>query len=187
MWFTEYGADAVGYVDRRGRVTEYRLPTPNASPAGIAFGADRNMWVTESGYGASKIAKVTPAGAITEYRLPTSGAQPFGIAAFGHGLWLTEFGAGKIASGDLSGHFTEYQLRSEAAAPLALTITPGREVWFTEPATGQLGRLSFKRGRENIVEYPLPERAAALDVAPGPHGTVWTTEYLLDSVGVFTP
>jgi virginiamycin B lyase len=187
MWFTEYGADTVGYVDSRGEVTEYRLPTRDASPAGIALGADGNMWVAESSYGASKLAKVTSRGVITEYRLPTAGAQPFGIAPSGHSLWVTEFGSGKIASADLSGHFTEYRVPTASATPFHLIVIPGGQVWFTEPSTNQLGRLTLQRGHTSVVEYPLPAQAAALDVAPGPHGTLWTTEFMLDSLGVFTP
>lgn len=187
MWFTEYAADTVGNVDSEGRLNEYRLPTSGASPAGIAFGADRNMWVTESGYLASKLAKVTPAGRITEYPLPTPGAQPFGITASRRTLWFTEFGAGKIASASLSGHVVEYPIPTPGATPFKLIVTPDGQVWFTEPSIDGLGRLSFRHGHETIVEYPLPQRADALDLAPGQHGTVWTTEFLLDSVGSFTP
>ena len=187
MWFTEYGAGTVGSIDPQGRVTEYRLPTKDAAPAGIVWGADGNVWVAESGYGASRLARVTPTGAITEFPLPTRGAEPFGIATSGRMLWVTEFAAGKIASADLAGHITEYGVPSAGAAPFQVTVTAGGQVWFTEPANDQLGEVSLKRGRARIVEYPLPEEGAALDVAPGQDGTVWTTEYLLDSVGAFMP
>jgi len=187
MWFTEYGADAVGSIDAQGRVEQYRLPTRDAAPAGIAWGADRNMWVTESGYNASRLARVTPTGSVTEYPLPSPGAQPFGIATSGRILWVTEFGTGKIASADLSGHVAEYDVPTAGATPFQVAVTAAGQVWFTEPSNDQLGEVSFKRGHEKIVEYPLPERAAALDVAPGQHETVWTTEFLLDSIGVFTP
>jgi virginiamycin B lyase len=187
MWFTEYANDTVGNVDSEGRVNEYRLPTPGASPAGITFGADENMWVTESGYLSSKLAKVTPTGRIREYPLPTRGAQPFGITAAGRTLWFTEFGSGKIASASLSGRVTEYPIPTAGATPFKLIVTPDGQVWFTEPSIDELGQLSFKHGHGKIVEYPLPQWADPLDLAPGQHGTLWTTEFLVDSVGWFTP
>jgi virginiamycin B lyase len=130
---------------------------------------------------------VTPTGRVTEYRLPTAGAQPFGIAASGRTLWFTEFGSGKIASASLTGDITEYPIPTAGATPFKLIVTPDRQVWFTEPSSDALGRLSFKRGHGHIVEYPLPQRADPLDVAPGRRGTLWTTEFLLDAVGWFKP
>jgi hypothetical protein len=70
--------------------------------------------------------------------------------------------------------------RKAAASP-----TPPR--WRSSP------RMT---GRQPEAHRDLPsedgvgragDMAAARAVAPGPHGTAWPTESLLDSVGVFTP
>lgn len=68
MWFTESGSNKIGKISpQSGKITEYNIPTENASPDAIAAGPDNNMWFTESG--CNKIGKITPAGVITESSL----------------------------------------------------------------------------------------------------------------------
>lgn len=184
IWFTEYGAGKVGAIDRLGRVIEYRLPGVDPAPAGIAS-AGGSVWVTESRFGASGLAKVTVRGSVHQYPVLTQDAQPFGIVASGGVLWIAELD-GRIARADLSGHVREYRVPSRQATPLDLAIAHGA-VWFTETADGQLGRLTVRHGRASIVEFPLPDHAAALGLAPGPRGIVWITAYMLGSIGALTP
>ena len=73
-----------------GQVTEYPLPTPNASPAIITLGPDGNLWFTEAHAG--KLGKVNPAGSVTEIPLPDHTAGPAAITSGPDGnLWFTEF------------------------------------------------------------------------------------------------
>jgi virginiamycin B lyase len=66
MWFTENGADKIGKISpQSSEITEYNIPTENASPDAIVLGPDSNLWFTENG--SNKIGKMTPAtGVITE-------------------------------------------------------------------------------------------------------------------------
>ena len=66
MWFTESGSNKIGKISpENGKVTEYNVPTPNASAYAIAAGPDGNIWFTESG--ADKIGKISPqSGEITD-------------------------------------------------------------------------------------------------------------------------
>jgi streptogramin lyase len=49
IWFTEARANQIGMITPDGQVTEYALPTPNSTPAGITAGPDGNIWFTELG------------------------------------------------------------------------------------------------------------------------------------------
>jgi virginiamycin B lyase len=184
MWFTEYGAGKVGAIDGDGRLTEYRLPGADPAPAGIAS-AGGSLWVTESRYGASSLAKVTVSGGVHEYPFPSGEAQPFGIVASGEVLWIAELD-GRIARVDLSGRVSEYRVPGRGPTPLDLAMSHGA-VWFTETADGEIGKLTLRHGRASIVEYPLPDRAAALGLAAGPRRTLWITAYMLGSIGAFVP
>jgi virginiamycin B lyase len=55
-------------VPKTGDVTEYNIPSPNASPSSpfaITIGTDGNLWFTEVGYDVGKISPKT--GKIIEY------------------------------------------------------------------------------------------------------------------------
>jgi len=44
MWFTESGSNKIGKISpENGKVTEYNIPTPNASAYAIAAGPDGNI------------------------------------------------------------------------------------------------------------------------------------------------
>ena len=68
LWFLEPGVGKIAKMTTSGAVTEYQVPTSNATLSAIAGGADGNVWFTE--YDGQKIGKITPSGAITEYNLP---------------------------------------------------------------------------------------------------------------------
>jgi virginiamycin B lyase len=53
MWFTDCGNSAIGRIttDGSGTVTEYTIPTTNATPVGITVGPDGNLWFTEALHG----------------------------------------------------------------------------------------------------------------------------------------
>ncbi len=109
LWFTEQGAvggnlspGKVGRITPSGQITEFETPNQNppSNPAGIAVGADGNLWFTEYSYldgtqphGGNRIGRITTAGVITEFRLPTPYSRADGITAGPPGdrhLYFTE-------------------------------------------------------------------------------------------------
>ena len=97
IWFTESRSNKIGKISpQSGAVTEYNIPTQNASAYAIAAGLDGNLWFTESGV--NKIGRISPQSSeITEYDIPTENAGPDAIAAGPDGnLWFTESGTDKI-------------------------------------------------------------------------------------------
>ena len=81
-WFTEPGANRIGYISESGRITEYPLPTPAAGPGAITVDAGDTgpagdgAWFTETAAG--RIGYIDASGNITEHRLPTPGAAADG-------------------------------------------------------------------------------------------------------------
>ena len=111
MWFVELSGQMdgrrpdghrVGRITMDGRVTEFPIPTPGASPINIAVGPDRQVWFTR---GAS-LGRVTPDGVVTEITLPGANAGATGLTAgsdrqpparLSNRLWFTQAGANRIA------------------------------------------------------------------------------------------
>src|SRR5579871_4729251 len=90
-------------------INEYRLPSGQSNPTGIAVGADGNLWITETG--SNKSAKITTSGHITEYRIPTSDSQPDAITAGPDGnIWFTELSGNKIGQITVDGTIHEYPI-----------------------------------------------------------------------------
>ena len=47
VWFTDPVGNRIGSITPEGVVALFALPAPESGPAGIAFGADGNLWFTE--------------------------------------------------------------------------------------------------------------------------------------------
>ena len=78
-----------------GTLTEFSMPTSNAGVAGLAMGADGNVWFTEAG--ANQLGVISQTGVIREYPIPTANSNPRGptLGPDGH-LWFPEY-AGNLA------------------------------------------------------------------------------------------
>ena len=147
--------------------------------AGIAVGADGNLWVTEPA--ANLIARVTPAGVIKEFSLAElEGTKPTGIVAGPDGnLWFTEEGGtGAIARiNPTTGKLKEYSVGlTPNLKPHAIAVGGDGALWFTE--TGGAGGIGRITTTGTISEYKtgLTASSAPYDIAPGPKETLWFTE-----------
>jgi virginiamycin B lyase len=96
IWFVETSTNALGRIDRAGRITEHPVPTPNASLRGVTVGADGDLWYTANF--ANKIGRMAPDGTVRgEYDIPTpkSGARCIATLADGR-LFFSQYDAGAI-------------------------------------------------------------------------------------------
>ena len=173
-------------------VSEYPIPTAASRPAGIAPGADGNLWVTEGG--ANKIAKVTTGGAVTEYAIPTPDAAPHGIVAGPDGnLWFTESSANNIGKITISGDITEYPLPVPNAIPGqpvdanlgGITVGPDGNLWYAKSYiyayVGQIGKIT---PAGTVTEFPVPGKPA--NIAAGPDGNLWFTDSASGTISKIT-
>ena len=169
------GAETVGAIN------ELEIPT-GGTPAGIASGADGNMWFLESGHGYGEpIARVTPAGKITEFDIPHAVAGARSIAAGSDGnMWFTEEAANTIGRITPAGAIYEFPLPG-IAGPSGIALGPDGNMWFTEADGEAIGRIT--PGGE-VAEFPLPLAAGKANaeggpaqIAEGPEGDMWFTDY----------
>jgi len=96
FWFTLAGANKIARVTMSGAYSDFVLPRPGSSPAGITSGPDGALWFTEA-YG-NRIGRITTSGAITEFAIPTDSSFPWGITTGPDGnLWFVESQSSAVA------------------------------------------------------------------------------------------
>ena len=151
VWFAERDTGKIGRITANGRITEYQLPTSTATPQGIVFAPDGNIYVTEQG--ANAIARLNPrTGHATDIPVPTpdSGPQSGALGPDG-AIWFVERSADKVGRMTLDGHFTEYPL-TPGSFPNRIVVGPDGALWFTELFGGKIGRITTNGV---LTEYPI--------------------------------
>ncbi len=152
--FLSVSASAYGEV-----VLEYHTPTPDSSPADLAFDAAGNLWFTE--LNANRIGRLDPSKVktstsqgITEYELPHPNSKPHFLTIADNGMvWFTE-GANRIGSLDpKTGAIKEYDIPSPNSEPHQIAEGPDGYLWFLEFQTNKIGQLDPKTGK--ITEFPI--------------------------------
>jgi virginiamycin B lyase len=170
--------------------SQYPIPTASSKPAGIALGADGNLWVTE--FATSKIAQLNSAGTVTDVVTPTRKAEPNGIAS-GPGpnlnVWFTETSIARVAEITTSGPpYTEYTLPDSAARPVGIALGADGNMWVTDPGTNSIWKVEPLRVKPHIkfTQYHLSGNAQPLNITNGPDGALWFTEPGTNSIGRLT-
>ncbi len=147
-------------------ITEFDVPTSNASVAGITTGPDGALWFTEGG-NKSKIGRITTAGQITEYELPAA-STPNGltaqtgpvciVAATDGNLWVSEQWGNRFTritpqgvqtqfpnfATDLNGQTSAQRQVTlgyfpDIAFPQCMTIGPDKAIWVADQGPRSTG------------------------------------------------
>jgi streptogramin lyase len=127
-----------------GQVTYFDA---GGSPAGIAAGADGNLWFTHtpgSFYQAGHVGRITPSGTLTTYTLGP-GSRPAGIVAGSDGnLWFNEPSANRIGYITPTGDVTEFPVTNNGGSGGTFGITLGADdnIWFTSGLANQIGKIT---------------------------------------------
>ena len=103
VWYGDYGRGYLGAYDPgTGRFREWRTPTPDGAPYGIAIGPDGRIWFNEVRSGAM-VAFDRRSHAMESVKIPTPGAIVRNIAVDrAHGrIWLAESGVERLGRIDL--------------------------------------------------------------------------------------
>ncbi len=171
LWFTDWRADIVSRMTPSGVVSQFAIPTANASVSAIAAGPDGNVWFTESGPNPNRIGRITPAGVITEYTIPTTSAKLAGLTAGPDGnVWFTEEWGNKIGRITSSGDVTEFDVPTPGAAPMGIAAGPDGNLWFTENARNapKVGRITPSG---QFTEFRVSGGSST--ALAGPDGAMW--------------
>jgi streptogramin lyase len=197
IWFTEDTDNVIGKMTPSGTVTEYPVPTANASLRKITAGPDGNVWFTE--FTKNKIGKITTSGVVTEYTIPTSSSLPVGIVTGPDGnIWFAESLSGKIGKlNPANGSITEFGPEagiSYGANPHDLIVGGDGNLWFTEYGGGDTtpARVARITTAGVVTEFDLVSNGVASDaglhgLAWGPDGNLWFTEHNKHKIGRLNP
>jgi virginiamycin B lyase len=146
LWFTDFNGRRIGRLTTDGEASFVAVPEEDGYPDAITAGPDGNLWFTLDETG--RIARLTPVGELTEFPLDVpEGDYAFlsGIAPARDALVFTfqtlETGASRIGRITMRGRVDWMATPTQASSPHAITGGPGGTVWFTEAATGNIGRI----------------------------------------------
>jgi virginiamycin B lyase len=165
------------------------LPSPLATPGGMAFGPDGDLYFSEYLAG-NAIARLDPeTDKIVEYPLPTPLSDPSSLVLGpDNAIWFIENLTQRLGRFDPATHaFTEYPLPSPGAN-LGLEIIErgaGDELLFSLPDTNQIGTFDVVTHEFETYTSPtplsLPQGVAVAD------GAIWFTETLGQNLARIDP
>jgi streptogramin lyase len=152
LWFTEGGlvANQIGRITPGGTITEFPIPLSTTdppqggnAPAGIARGADGNVWFTE--LVGEHVSRITPDGTITQFAVPAA-ADPFlpgGITAGPDGnLWFIEVN-NRIGRISPAGVIAEFPIPTGSYQPVGIALGPDGNLWFAAGQSNQIVRIGL--------------------------------------------
>lgn len=146
------------------------------APAGIARGADGNVWVADSA-DPGRILRVAPDGRFTAFSNGlTPNARPNGITPGPDGnLWFTESSRAAIGRITPSGTVTEFTAGiTPGSEPQDIVAGPDGNLWFTERA-GRIGRIT-PSGEVTEFSAGMPAGARPQGITAGADGNLWFTD-----------
>ena len=146
------------------------------APAGIARGADGNVWVADSA-DPGRILRVAPDGRFTAFSNGlTPNARPNGITPGRDGnIWFTETSRAAIGRITPSGTVTEFTAGiSPGSEPQDIVAGPDGNLWFTERA-GKIGRIT-PSGDVTEFSAGMPAGARPQGITVGADGNLWFTD-----------
>ena len=163
------GAPAAGAV-------EFQEFDVGGQPAGIARGADGNVWVADSAE-RGRILRVSPAGKVTAFTAGlTPNARPAGITGGPDGnVWFTLSAGSGIGRITPDGQITEFRAGiTPGSEPQDIVAAPDGNLWFTERA-GRIGRIT-PSGAVTEFSAGMPAGARPQGITVGADGNVWFTD-----------
>ncbi len=193
LWFTEFNADALGWLDpRTGRMQQYPLAGKKSvqtiDPYGVTVDPQGMVWFTEMSI--NHVGRLDPAtGRIRYFPVPGPKVSLMEIASDAHGtIWVTSFSSGLLLRLDpRTGRTTPYYASLTGKDPgglYGLVVAPSGDVWVTILAENVIARLDVAAHRFIYYRIPTPG-SEPLTMAMGPDHTLWFIE--IDKIGMLQP
>jgi virginiamycin B lyase len=173
-----------------GFFREYAIGDLRSGPAIVAVDDDDTVWTALAKSG--QLARYRN-GSIRLYDLGAD-SRPVGVAAGkranGHPgvLWIAASFDNKILRFDTTTEEVRpYAIDGDDAWPFNIAIAPDGMLWFTQRASGRLGRLDPDSGDIEHFDLPTPGAGPAGMAIDPRDGTVWFGEGYADRIGRLDP
>ena len=166
-------------------MSEFPISTPNAGLAGIANGADGNLWFGEPD--GNKVGRITPQGKVDEFPVPIPSCPPYWITRRPGRQHLVRGNPRVTKSAASHPERRNHRVRDPDPnpRPTGEHRGPDGNLWFTEQNANKIGRITPTGA---ITEFPLPTPwAAPSGITSGPDGNIWFTEKAANKIGRITP
>jgi streptogramin lyase len=178
-----------GQMVRMNRQGDLTVVAQRMRPSGLTAGPDGSIWFT----GFYKIGRIAPDGTVSEFPLPNGENSdekfvfhdgPLVVGADGN-VWFSGARGFRREDGSAvgdepiigrltpTGELTEFDLPPEGGHPIRLTNGPDGNVWFTEPASNRVSRITMAG---QIQAFPLPPSVQPVGIVAGPDGALWFLE-----------
>ena len=145
IWFAEWAGPNVGYVTTNGTVKEFSAGFgSNSNTFGIAYGSDGRIWFCDPQN--TRIGAINTDGSgLTSYSAGLTGQADSIVAGPDGNLYFGEFN-GAVGRITTTGKIKELPLpQTEGSFPvLGITVGPDNNIWFSNNAHAQIGRLKIK-------------------------------------------
>ncbi|MEE3089176.1 MAG: hypothetical protein VX327_05775, partial [Actinomycetota bacterium] len=137
LYFTDSGADRVGFVVSDGSIYPNQVLIADSAPSGIV-NVDDSMWFVMSG--TNKLAKILQRDALLETSVV---GAPTAIAkGIGNTMWISLSARNSVAKYSVQGApLAEYPLTSPNSLPAGLAEGPDTNVWVAQTNAGKIARV----------------------------------------------
>ncbi len=137
LYFTDSGADRVGFVVSDGSIYPNQVLIADSAPSGIVS-VDDSMWFVMSG--TNKLAKILQRDSLLETSVV---GAPTAIAiGVGNTMWISLSARNSVAKYSVQGApLAEYPLTSPNSLPAGLAEGPDTNVWVAQTNAGKIARV----------------------------------------------
>jgi streptogramin lyase len=175
----------------QGYFREYALDHLRSGPAIVAVDRDDDVWIAMARSG--KLMRLSNE-QLHEYDIGQDSrpvALAVGTVENGHPneIWISAaFDEKLVRFNRQTKAITKYAVGQNGTSwPFMIALGPNGDVWFSERAAGQIGRLNPKNGKIDHFKLHSPQAGpAGLAVAPK-DGAVWFTQGQSDRIGRLDP
>jgi virginiamycin B lyase len=187
LWFTVQRANMVGRLNpATGKIDLRDVPTPNATPYGMAINREGIPFFCE--FGTNKLASIDPQTLqITEYALP-SGARPRRLAIAQDGaVYYSDYARGYLGRLDpKTGQGREWASPGgPESKPYGITITPDGMVWYSESGVQPNTMVRFDPRQQIFARATIPSGGGVVrNMAATPDGRVFIACSGKNQVGI---
>jgi virginiamycin B lyase len=173
-----------------GYFREYPLDHPGSGPAIVTVDEDDNVWTALARSG--RLARFSNGGVALFDIGPQS--RPVGVAAGSRAngqagmIWIAASYDNKIIRFDpRSGEKKEFTIDGSPSWPFNISLDNRGHVWFSQRASGRVGRLDPTSGGIQHYQPPTVDGGVAGLAIDAASGRVWFTEAYKDRIGVIEP